>query len=111
MAMLRKINKALATVAIDRNIIVHGQIMHKTKSGESFAIITRGASAGKWHPLTPETVKLVMKNIAQLANAAMKIGNAHSWLEEKPEEDIVTDWPKPLEGFPELHVDRLKSRH
>jgi translation elongation factor EF-Ts len=109
MAMLRKINSSLAIVANDRNIIVHGQIMTKNPSGQSYAILSRGASAGKWHPLTSEGVKVVMTNIVKLSYAARDIGNAHLWLEEKPTEKIVSDWPKPLEGFPELPVDRLKS--
>jgi hypothetical protein len=50
LASLRKINKSLADVANDRNIVVHGQILYDGMRQKPFAIVTRGASAGKFHP-------------------------------------------------------------
>lgn len=96
---LRDINKALEQVASDRNVIVHGQILHKFKTKENFAVITRGANAGKFHPMSAQAVQVVINNIQFLAEAAKKIANAHLWLEDEPKEgEIVKDWPKPIEG-------------
>ena len=77
---LRRINKALAQVIADRNVVIHGQIMRGDQTGEWFGAVTKGASAGKFHPLTARAVNLVTYNIASLANAAKIIGDTYNWL-------------------------------
>lgn len=93
----RLINKELAAVATDRNIVVHGRIFVEQVTNNVYASITRGANAGKWYPLTKEAVDLIIHNIAYLAEAAKLIAGKYKWLEEEPDGPRVSDWPKRIE--------------
>ena len=93
---LKEINKKLAVVASDRNIIIHGQILFYPENQSSFAIITRGASAGKLHPISQEAVMIVTLNVASLSKLVREICMVHNWLPEEPNGVKVQNWPTPI---------------
>lgn len=98
-ATFKRISSALVDVARDRNIIVHGQLLLMPPDPQVYAVITRGASAGKRHPVNKHAVDTVLNNIQKLAAAAFQIAQAHNWPSPPAPPMVVTDWAKPIAGF------------
>jgi len=116
MAELRKLNKAVAAVARDRNIIVHGLVHAQVKFPDGVKphriapedvrafnrvpcwTVFRGAEAGKSFPVSQKAVEIVrinVQNIGQKVRAFNKVQKYKG--ADSPSGSIEQNWPKPLE--------------
>ena len=100
LALLQRINTLLATVAIDRNIAVHGQVLKNRGTKQVFAVVTRGKHADKHNLIDLPKIQTVIRNIKLLSLTATNIANTYDWLDEEPVGEVNDDWAKPIEGFP-----------
>ena len=99
-SFFQKINTLIATVAIDRNIAVHGQILIHRDTREAFAVVTRGKYADKLNCIDLKKIQTVTVNIQLLSQVAESIARSHRWMVKEPDGEVNEDWAKPIEGFP-----------
>jgi hypothetical protein len=119
MKELRAINKDLATITRDRNIIAHGlvhaalifegprpppgtHIDHPITDANLARVpcwtIFRGVEAGKNFPISTKAVEIVQENIQALARRVANFNQRHSYQKSStPKETVEAEWPKPLE--------------
>ena len=98
---VKKINKQLVAVTVDRNIAVHGTILVWPEPRKHYAIVTRGIHAGKLNEIDVDRMQVIIKNIKILSVEATKLCTKYKWMNEAPPSDPFNlDWAKPIEGFP-----------
>ena len=112
--MLKQYNKDAATIAQDRNIIVHG-LMHaaaisripgktadlSTEEVEYVRVpcwtVFRGGDAGKNYPVSANAVKLVRENIQRLGKKVTEFNFRFNYLGTSDHnKEIEEGWPAPI---------------
>jgi hypothetical protein len=116
--MLRDINKDVALIAHDRNIVglVHatietternvklGTFVKVGKVGDPMKFgrppcwtIFRGADAGKNFPISAKAVEIIRLNVQSVAERVVAFNQSHGYIKTaEPRDQIETEWPKPL---------------
>lgn len=100
----RTINKHVQTIAIDRNIAVHGTISVVGVGDslqKSYAAVTRGVHAGKLNEIDSARMIVIRDNIVLVSKRAQALAEKYHWaLGSPPVAPINLDWARPISEFP-----------